>query len=186
MLLPTLEELKAKIEECKKEKPYKPSKIWTRTDALARSDRAMHAAEIEDRKKTLKINSKHLHELQKFYNYYACNTLYIQSKYTPRRILKTSMDVYKAASSIFCCDEILGFIEKTKYILDVSNNNFGRVMSSCGPIDTFVRRIGNLQCFWELSSSCCNGPVNLRERQVNGFKKDVVRVYAFMDRRRAV
>lgn len=180
MPLPSLYELRKILQAYETSEPYKPSVIWTRTEALSMKPKTQFFNAMEELRLDLSIKKEDLEPIAFFYERYSNKRGFVRSKYTPQRFALISRELYKATDIIFNSPEIMEFEADVAVIVNASLEKWGRIMSTWRSLGRFTHRMTDLKDFWEINSQSGGDCLDARDREIKTLKTDMIYVYRFM------
>jgi hypothetical protein len=183
MALPTLDELKHMLKEKSEPRTYKPSTIWTRTEALAMKPKTAMFVELERIRKNLSVKKKSLKEMKLFFKRYANKGPFIADKLIHKRRVLVARDLYDTMQHVKGCQDIQNFVADINGILKESRETWGRILYLWRSIALFSDRMGDLDHFLDQHTQSGGDFLESASYEIGELKKAMVRVYVFMRRR---
>lgn len=183
MELPTLEELKKILAEKEYPAPFKPSSVWTRTDALSIKLNTILFLELEEIKKGLCVKRATVNKISFFPKKYMSNPHFNLEKITDKRRGELARDIYRVSEALFSARDLRQMVRDINEIISASNDVWGRVLWVWRPLDEFSKRIDELFAFWELNSQSEGEFLDGIFYEINHLKKSIVCVSRFINKR---
>lgn len=180
MPCPSLQDLLRELESYKKERPYVPSRIWTRTEALDCRREASAYLDLERRRNELGIKKDSIEPLAFFHTAYSTTGTYRPSKCSAVRFAKMTKDLYKVTNLVFNSEDIREFTNDISSIIRLGESNFGKVRQKDRRFLSFLKNMDMLQVFWDLNTKSGDGTFDGRGSEIGLLRKSMISVYIFM------